>query len=87
VLQQHFPAGKGISLGIGRVVAKGLQPNKSRLHEVLKSLASIATDADERALEWKQCQQGKKLEQEMASILDTRLLKAMWQWSWIVIIK
>ena len=56
--------GSLVSLGTGTVFVKRFDPKKSKLHEVLKSLADIAMDADGRAREWKQSQQGKKLESD-----------------------
>lgn len=50
-----------VSLGTGVKVPQGLNPKKSRLHEVLQSLADIATDADNKAREFRDTREGREL--------------------------
>lgn len=50
-----------ISLGTGIQIPKRFDPKKSRLHEVLQSLADIATDADAKARECRDTQEGRDL--------------------------
>lgn len=50
-----------ISLGTGITTTKGFDPKRSRLHQVLQSLADIATDANARAREFRDTQEGREL--------------------------
>lgn len=50
-----------VSLGTGVKLPQGFSPNKSRLHEALQSLADIATDADNKAREFRDTREGREL--------------------------
>jgi hypothetical protein len=50
-----------VSLGTGVRVPQGFNSNKSRLHEVLQSLADIATDANTKAREFRDTREGREL--------------------------
>lgn len=50
-----------VSLGTGVKLSQGFNPRRSRLHEVLRSLADIATDANTKACEFKDTQEGREL--------------------------
>ncbi|MCJ1269381.1 hypothetical protein MMC22_009273 [Lobaria immixta] len=50
-----------VSLGTGVKVPQGFSSKKSRLHEVLQSLADIATDADHKARGFRDTQEGREL--------------------------
>lgn len=50
-----------LSLGTGITSTKGFDPRKSRLHQVLQSLADIATDANARGREFRDTQEGREL--------------------------
>ena len=50
-----------VSLGTGVKVPQGFNSKKSRLHEVLQSLADIATDADNKARDFRDTQEGREL--------------------------
>ncbi|KAL5344189.1 hypothetical protein ACLOAV_010851 [Pseudogymnoascus australis] len=55
------PIGCIVSIGTGVTVPQGFNPKKSRLHAVLQSLASIATDANNKAREFRDSKEGKSL--------------------------
>jgi predicted acylesterase/phospholipase RssA len=50
-----------VSLGTGIKGIKGFDPKKSRLHEVLQSLAEITTDAHTKHLDFRDTEEGKRL--------------------------
>jgi predicted acylesterase/phospholipase RssA len=50
-----------VSLGTGVTLPQGFNPNKSRLHEILQSLADIATDANTKAREFRDTREGREL--------------------------
>lgn len=50
-----------VSLGTGVKVPQGFSSKKSRLHELLQSLADIATDADHKARGFRDTQEGREL--------------------------
>lgn len=51
-----------VSIGTGVTTTKPFDPTKSKLHEVLKSLADIATDADAKARAYRDTKEGRKLQ-------------------------
>jgi predicted acylesterase/phospholipase RssA len=50
-----------VSLGTGVKLPQSLDVNKSRLHQVLQTLADIATDADNKAREFRDTAEGRGL--------------------------
>ena len=50
-----------VSLGTGIKILQGLNTQKSRLHEVLHTLADIATDANNKAREFRDTSEGREL--------------------------
>ncbi len=50
-----------VSLGTGVRIPQGFNANKSRLHEVLQTLADIATDANNKAREFRDTSEGREL--------------------------
>ena len=60
-LWPHRSIGCLVSLGTGVKLPQGFSPKESRLHQVLKSLADIATDADAKARDFRDTVEGRKL--------------------------
>ena len=50
-----------VSLGTGVKIPPGFSTQKSRLHEVLRTLADIATDANNKAREFRDTSEGREL--------------------------
>lgn len=50
-----------VSLGTGVKIPQGFNATRSRLHEVLQTLADIATDANNKAREFRDTAEGRKL--------------------------
>lgn len=51
-----------VSIGTGITSAKAFEPTKSKLHEILRSLADIATDADAKARVYRDTKVGRQLQ-------------------------
>ncbi|KAI9666029.1 MAG: hypothetical protein M1821_003964 [Bathelium mastoideum] len=50
-----------LSVGTGVALPQGFKPDKNRLHQVLEKLAKIATDADDKARQFHETQEGRSL--------------------------